>query len=68
MVQTTPPTEWETPAEAAERLKSHERTVRRRIASGELPGYRFGPRKILVKKADVDALLERIPAGDRLAG
>lgn len=39
----------------------HPRTLRRRVADGSLPAYRFGPRLIYVRKSDVDALFERIP-------
>lgn len=31
-------------------------TIRRRIADGTLVGYRFGPRALRVKPADVEAL------------
>lgn len=37
--------------------------MRRKIASGDLPAYRMGPRLVRVKRADLEALLTRIPAG-----
>lgn len=38
-----------------------ERTLRRRIADGSLPAYRFGPRLLRVKLADLDQLMQRVP-------
>jgi excisionase family DNA binding protein len=49
------------PAEVAELYGISERTVRRRIAEGELPAYRLGPRHIRIRREDVEALLVRIP-------
>ena len=51
---------------AAARLGVSERTVRRRIADGSIPGYKIGPGRILrVDPIEVDAALRRIPtAGD----
>lgn len=51
-------------ADAAAYLACNERSIRRRIAEGRLPAYRVGPRNIRVKLADLDALIERIPAGE----
>lgn len=51
------------PAEIAEQYGVSERTVRRRIAEGKLPAYRFGPRHIRIRREDVEALLVRIPTG-----
>jgi excisionase family DNA binding protein len=39
---------------------SHQ-TIRRRIAAGELTGYRFGPKLIRVDLAEVEALIHCIP-------
>jgi excisionase family DNA binding protein len=47
--------------DAALRLGVHVRTLRRRIASGELRAWRLGPRKIMVRRVDIDALLKPIP-------
>lgn len=49
-------------AVAAEMYSVTEKTLRRRISDGALPAYRFGPRQIRVKLADVEALLVRIPS------
>ena len=46
---------------AAEMLAVHPRTIRRYVASGDLPAYRIGPRQIRVRASDVDALLVPIP-------
>lgn len=48
---------------AAEKFGVSERTIRRRIASGELPAYRLGPRSIRLRAEDVEALAKPIPAG-----
>ncbi|MFT3832867.1 MAG: helix-turn-helix domain-containing protein [Micropruina sp.] len=56
------PTDLITLAAAAETFGVHPRSIRRRIASGDLPGYRFGPRVLRVSRSDVQALLRRIPA------
>lgn len=48
-------------ADAAERLGVSTKTIRKRIATGELPAYRIGPRAIRVDQDDVDRLLRRIP-------
>jgi excisionase family DNA binding protein len=47
--------------EAAHRYHVHPDTIRRRIADGELTGYRFGARLLRVDLAEVDALLRPIP-------
>ena len=36
-------------------------TIDRRIADGSLPAYRFGPKTVRVKLADVDALFAPVP-------
>lgn len=42
-----------------------DRTIRRYISSGRLPGYRVGPHLIRVDLNELDAMLARIPmAGD----
>jgi len=48
--------------ESAESCRRSTKTVRRYIAVGLLPAYRVGPRSILVKRSDLDALMRRIPA------
>jgi excisionase family DNA binding protein len=47
--------------EAASYLGCNIRTIRRRIAAGELTGYRLGSRIIRVDLEEVNALLEPIP-------
>lgn len=43
------------------------KTIRRRIASGDLTGYRFGPRLIRVDLNELDAMLEPIPSAGSAA-
>jgi excisionase family DNA binding protein len=43
-------------AEGAEYLNLSEKTLRRLIARGKLTGYRFGPRILRVKVADLDSI------------
>lgn len=50
--------------EAADSRGVHPDTIRRLIADGRLPAYRFGDRLIRVDPADLDRLDRRIPAGD----
>lgn len=54
-----------TVAEAARYWGCSERTIRNRIASGELPASRFGPRMIRLDSRDLDRLARpaRRPAG-----
>ena len=53
--------EYESLTAAAERTGLSIRTLRRRIASGDLAAYRTGPRIIRVNPDDVDRLMVRIP-------
>ena len=53
--------EYLAPKQAAELVGVHPLTIRRAIASGDLPAMRMGPRIIRVKRADVLALLRPIP-------
>ncbi|WP_457208922.1 helix-turn-helix domain-containing protein [Nocardioides sp. P5_C9_2] len=62
-------------SEAAQVLAVSEKTVRRLIAGGELPGYTLGKRgagsgrPIRLRLEDVEAVLRRIPtAGDDRPG
>lgn len=48
---------WVPLAQAAERVTLCERTLRRAMASGELPGYRFG-KALRVKLSELDAWAE----------
>jgi excisionase family DNA binding protein len=54
---------WLTQDEAANYLGVTDRTLRRYVASGELPAYRLGSRLLRFKQADLDALLHLVPAG-----
>jgi len=47
---------------AADMLSISVRTLRRRIASGELPAYRSGRRIIRIRVADVEKVLRRVPS------
>ena len=53
--------EFESLSSAAERTGLSIRTLRRRIASGQLAAYRSGPRVIRVDPHDVDHLMVRTP-------
>ena len=48
--------------DAAELLGQSVKTLRRRIAEGSLPAYRFGPRSIRVRLNDLEACGHRIPS------
>ena len=48
-------------AQAAEILGLSTKTIRRRIATGDLPAYRNGRRLIRVKASDLNRLFRRIP-------
>ncbi|MBD2759913.1 helix-turn-helix domain-containing protein [Yimella sp. cx-573] len=61
---TTSPTrrrQFESLADAAERTGLSIRTLRRRIAAGQLPAYRSGPRVLRVDPTDVDRLMVLVP-------
>lgn len=53
--------EFESLSSAAQRTGLSIRTLRRRIANGDLPAYRSGPRVIRVDPDDVDHLMVPIP-------
>ena len=53
--------EFESLSSAAERTGLSIRTLRRRIASGDLAAYRSGPRVIRVDPDDVDRMMVRMP-------
>lgn len=40
-------------------------TIRRRIADGQLPAYRVGPKLLKVDLDDVEALVRRVPVTKR---
>ncbi|QYJ05239.1 helix-turn-helix domain-containing protein [Nocardioides panacisoli] len=56
---------WLTLAAAARRVDVSVKTIRRRIATGELPAYTCGKTRrpnLRVKPEDVDALMRPIPS------
>ena len=55
--------EYLTPQEVGRKLRIHERTVRRLLSEGKLPGQRIGSRKWRVSAA---ALREHIEAGRKV--
>ena len=54
--------QYESVGDAAARVGLSTKTVRRWIASGQLPGYRMGPRLLRVDPDDVDRMLTLIPS------
>jgi excisionase family DNA binding protein len=48
--------------DAAERMSVSEKTIRRWISIGTIPGYRCGKRVIRIKLEDLDAALRQIPS------
>ena len=62
MSETNDRARWLTLAEGAEHVGLHVKTLRRRIASGDLPAYRMPKgRALRVKREDLDALFRAIP-------
>ncbi|GAB3758810.1 hypothetical protein GCM10027599_26710 [Yimella radicis] len=57
----TPRRQLATIPDAAEYACVSTKTIRRRIASGDLTGYRMGPRLLRVDLDELDALLKPIP-------
>ncbi|GAB3491849.1 helix-turn-helix transcriptional regulator [Flexivirga lutea] len=53
--------QFESLSDVAERTGLSVRTLRRRIAAGQLPAYRSGPRVLRVDPADVDRLMVLVP-------
>ena len=58
-----PTPEWLSLQQAAALYGVSVDTLRRRIASGELPASRFGERLIRVRSEDLDRLYRPIPVG-----
>ena len=50
---------WLTVAEIAEELRVNPATVRLWISKGRLPAKRAGQRKLLIRRSDLDRMLER---------
>ena len=51
------PKTYESLAQAAERTDVSVKTLRRRIAAGDLPAYRYGPKVLRVDPHDIDKLM-----------
>lgn len=65
----TAPKTWASLESAAEYLECSTKTVRRYIASGKLRAYRVAGRStIRVRWADLDALMQPLPAADAAKG
>lgn len=47
--------------QAAAEYQCSTRTIRRRIATGDLPAFRLGSRSIRIRRADLDRLLRPVP-------
>lgn len=58
--------DW-TVAQAANFLGCDPRTVYRKIESGDLPAYRFGPKSTRVRPADVEALVMTVAPRTQVA-
>ena len=58
-----PTDDYLTVAEAAIFLKVSQATIWRRISKGEIPAYRFGARRILLKRAELEGSLKPARAG-----
>jgi len=54
--------QYESVGDAAARAGVSTKTLRRWIASGQLAGYRMGPRLLRVDPDDVDRMLTLIPS------
>lgn len=65
MTQTTARRHYESLTQAAERTGLSTRTLRRRIAAGQVTAYRAGPRIIRLDPAAVDRLLVPVPHAGR---
>jgi excisionase family DNA binding protein len=51
--------QWMTPAEIAAEFRLSVETIRRWIRNGQLPAVRPGQRALIVRRVDVQALIER---------
>ena len=60
-----PTDDYLTVAEAATFLKVSQATIWRRISKGEVPAYRFGARRILLKRAELEGGLTPARAGSQ---
>lgn len=53
---------WLSIRDTADLVGKSTKTIRRLIADGSLPAYRFGPKSIVIRRSDVEALIRPIPA------
>lgn len=63
----TQPTEYLTLKEAAARFKVSEKTLRRRISTGDLRAFHNGSRLIRIADADLEVLFQPIPNAGSIA-
>lgn len=56
-----PAHDWLTFQQFIDHWQVSKRTGRNWIAEGRIPAYRIGPHQIRLRRADVEALAERIP-------
>jgi len=63
----TQPTEYLTLKEAAARFKVSEKTLRRRISTGDLRALHNGTRLIRIAEADLETLFQPIPNARSIA-
>jgi excisionase family DNA binding protein len=61
-IESTKPGAFISLSAAADVLGISVHTLRRRIASGELPAFRTGRRIIRIRVADLEKLLHRVPS------
>jgi excisionase family DNA binding protein len=54
---------WASPRSTAAYLNVSARTITYKIASGEIPAYRFGPKLVRINLNEVDALMQPITNG-----
>lgn len=55
------PVRFLSPSQSAALMGCNEKTIRRRIAEGELPAFRMGKRSIRIKESDLLDLMRPIP-------
>lgn len=61
VIESTKPGAFISLSAAADILGISDHTLRRRIASGELPAFRTGRRIIRIRVSDLEKLLRRVP-------
>lgn len=64
--ETARPRRLATIADAAEYAACSHKTIRRRVADGTLPAYRFGKRALRIDLNELDRALRKIPTAGRL--